>query len=825
MATRTPTLEPGTRLGARSQFRPGEGLVPAIVGALRNRPSLSRPPTSDETAIEAPYRLVISPGPEARFAHATQPVPAGDDAQHVELWHSRLANIPADPAAPPDERNKRRRVVRAIWARDRDYVGDAWRSKADESDPAVFPLSHADPRVPANGVDPPFLGSLDRFDRHMLVRQTSETWVGADGKIAPVPVGADALWLSSLGAWLALHGAWTTRPYSKPDADDVTMQSILAWDHIAPMGRDQYVRVVYPGYLYPFGHQAALVKVTERKMKDPTGSVAGLYQRMFLVIGERSRTYQDRRFPFERVDIRPLVTPPLKRPGTVQSDSQETMFWPVVGGSRFPFVIDAVDHEHQPVRLHMPLIWVNEAFGAQPDRAFVDQQYADDRDRAVAADGQNIAFVPNAGGPDTHLATETVFFLGQAGFGESTPRMSAATVVVPAVQQLSATAALPIRYFQPYVDQGFGAADTGQVWAEVVQGPPAPSPAPDPSVTDLPQMRFGAAPAAAPPGTPAPSGSDRSGGFLAPDLPIRALSRDTGPIGDVASSVSGTIDPVAFLSGALPKLFGLIPLDELVSAVAGDLQIPQVVTETLGRIEQFVTDAQRLIDLAEDARTQAQALVDRAQDKSNALQAKAQDAKTKAQRLVTDTQDFAPRFLALAAALPSLDRPTIAPKIAPCFTALDTVIADARALVGLLPPEVSAQLTKVVDALTPLTEADDVLEALLDLTDLKQRFRFEWRPDLGNWPAGTPIFTLRGGRSDHLVLAVEGTIAGPAPDVLVTAEIRDFDLTLFGTEPLMRVPFDHMFFKAGSSGNPRSTSSSAASSSSASCRSSRPSRT
>ncbi len=32
------------------------------------------------------------------------------------------------------------------------------------------------------------------------------------------------------------------------------------------------------------------------------------------------------------------------------------------------------------------------------------------------------------------------------------------------------------------------------------------------------------------------------------------------------------------------------------------------------------------------------------------------------------------------------------------------------------------------------------------------------------------------------------------------AEIRDFSLTLFGKEPLMRVPFDHMSFKAGTAG-------------------------
>jgi len=111
-------------------------------------------------------------------------------------------------------------------------------------------------------------------------------------------------------------------------------------------------------------------------------------------------------------------------------------------------------------------------------------------------------------------------------------------------------------------------------------------------------------------------------------------------------------------------------------------------------------------------------------------------------------------------------------------------------------------LKSLIDELTPLTETGDILAALLNLTDLKQRFRFEWRPELNNWPKSTPIFRLHGGTKDHLVLAVEGTLSGPKPDMLVTAEIRDFDLTLFGTDPLMRVAFDHMFFKAGSAGKP-----------------------
>ena len=79
------------------------------------------------------------------------------------------------------------------------------------------------------------------------------------------------------------------------------------------MGRDQYVRVVYPGYLFPFGNKTTLVKLTERKMKDAAPSVAGLYQRKFLVVGEPLRTWgkSKRDSPFLEVTVAPLVTPTL----------------------------------------------------------------------------------------------------------------------------------------------------------------------------------------------------------------------------------------------------------------------------------------------------------------------------------------------------------------------------------------------------------------------------------------------------------------------------------------------------------------------------------
>ena len=70
---------------------------------------------------------------------------------------------------------------------------------------------------------------------------------------------------------------------------------------------------------------------------------------------------------------------------------------------------------------------------------------------------------------------------------------------------------------------------------------------------------------------------------------------------------------------------------------------------------------------------------------------------------------------------------------------------------------------------------------------------------MASWPKGEdPLLVLK---EDSLVLAVRGTLkaSGP-PSVEVLAELRDFRLVLFASEPLMTIPFERLSFKAGSSG-------------------------
>lgn len=80
----------------------------------------------------------------------------------------------------------------------------------------------------------------------------------------------------------------------------------FAWDHEASLGRDEKVRVLMKGVLYPFGHRAEYEVLAERRF-EPAGSpaVAGLVRKKVLTITEpvRSMANSGREFPFSEVEI------------------------------------------------------------------------------------------------------------------------------------------------------------------------------------------------------------------------------------------------------------------------------------------------------------------------------------------------------------------------------------------------------------------------------------------------------------------------------------------------------------------------------------------
>ncbi len=236
----------GTALPA--DFTPSDVTPPPVIAE----------PDPQQSAIEAPYRLVLSPDRTARWQH---PPEAVTHAGFAELWHTRLT-------IPTGTGPARRPTLRAVWSPDRD-----------------------EPSGPPQG----FPASLNPAQRRELVRLTSDFGhlTGPDA-FTPLPVEADLFMLSALGVWMRTRGSWNVP--APPGAP-----AIAQWRHVATQGRDQEVRVVERGFLGPFMHRAVQVTTTEREIVAiPTGisgagseKVALLRQRRYIIVREPERSYEN----------------------------------------------------------------------------------------------------------------------------------------------------------------------------------------------------------------------------------------------------------------------------------------------------------------------------------------------------------------------------------------------------------------------------------------------------------------------------------------------------------------------------------------------------
>ena len=226
--------------------------------------------------------------------------------------------------------------------------------------------------------------------------------------------------MSALGAWMNTRGEW-------PDAPATAGLDILEWRHLATMGRDHYVRVVYKGFLFPTGHAATLVKITERKFQAVPGAgsqaetplagqpAAYLRQRFYIVVRQPVKTYPahssqpygGREWPFASARLTTLITPILENPADPAHDlvnKGQKAFWPRVGGQDFMFHMIATDGDGQVTEFSSPLAFISSTL-QQPDdvASFLEPavtayktgaENKTRRERPVQ--GQKIAFAPSS---------------------------------------------------------------------------------------------------------------------------------------------------------------------------------------------------------------------------------------------------------------------------------------------------------------------------------------------------------------------------------------------------------------------------------------------
>ena len=317
----------------------------------------------DFTALETPYRLFLSPNKYGAWKHTA--TPTATSGNRVELWHTRLGlRLPtanSERSDDVDEKTTEGRTVRAIWSPD-------YQPSADPKKPCLLP----------NDNDP-FRMALSRCDRHEIVRLTSDFVLDqidtckAENPHKPPqvrPVQVNQLMLSSLGSFMNTRGAWD------PPKGVLRVEE---WVHRSTMARDHYVKVVYKGYLFPLGHRASLIKVTERKFEydaEKKDYVAYLRQRMFIVVRERVKHYPalgqpfgGRRMPFQRIEFteRDSVTPDLDEPVPINGEDIFYNFWPAIHRACYNFKFIGWD-EQGPKHITAPLIFVDNIVAHDSDR-------------------------------------------------------------------------------------------------------------------------------------------------------------------------------------------------------------------------------------------------------------------------------------------------------------------------------------------------------------------------------------------------------------------------------------------------------------------------
>jgi hypothetical protein len=776
---RESAIDLSTGVAAATDVRFGRPFRDLVVVPGDRRPTIRqrpRAPLADETSIEVPFRLILSPSVQGGFVHALMPFTAPDDMERVELWHTRLGvrRVSTDDGSVRiDESDHPQRVVRAVWARDKAGL-------AADADPPQG--------------ESPFRMSLNPLDRAVLVRQS------ADPAIAPPqPVDIDRLYLSALGAFVGAHGRWeNTTPYATK-----MLKTIRSWDHEAIMGRDQYVSVVYPGYLFPFGHRCTLIKVTERKIHESVTPRATLYQRKFIVVSQPVRTFDDRRMPFRQVALRPLATPNIRDPlaaGTPWVVSGENLFWPTVGTRKFRFTLDCLDHDGKRLRFETPLLFVGEQLPTlQPNEtaAKIRSTYVNDPEREIAGNSQLLSFAAGTVPGDTAFESVTLRFdglPGPTGSATAMPFLDDADIVVPAMRHL-APAAPPsrVKFATPYLDVGFTGKNTeAQVFLEL---------------TTAATISFA-------------QGTDKAGGFVQPDLPVRGLSRVLGAVGDIDDLVNAPaaskFNPDKFLAGVLPKLFGLFELTDILKAVGLD-GAPKFVTEQLDRVAALLADIEALKDSV--TRGVDRLAADATGLPTAALKAQAQAARTALENARAQLEARAAELMAAVDALLDLGAASslgdVTAAVSGALNAIAAQVATLRSVVRdqPLPPPVKAELERLLGALEPALDAARIGETInaiaqfvngIDPAGLALRARYDWRPTLTNFPSGTSgddsLFQVR---PDGFLLSVEARASGSdGVGVDILAELRDFALNLFPGAPLMRLGFDRLAFRAASGRKP-----------------------
>ncbi|MBX7156512.1 MAG: hypothetical protein K1X91_16270 [Bacteriodetes bacterium] len=768
------------------------------------RPKIKKP-DDIETAIELPYRLYISPLIDGGWTH-TKKVKSRlfklnisdgsggtktESINFTELWHTRLWFRQKDSKGKysVNERDGNYLLgnvpkVRAIWSPD--YKGDANTDKPTTSFP---PWNHT---------------SLTSADRWALVINSSDYYTkttknSKDVTYEPKAIDANKLFLSSIGGWVDVHGAWDPVP---------SQVDLVDWIHKGTMGRDHYVRVMYRGYLFPFGHKCTLVKITERKFAKPSqrGTYgAYLKQRMFVIVRQPDMAlddtntlfeYKGREVPFKSVHIKTVITPNIDDPNGATSKIPSSgnsgygypnEFYIQVGSKDYLFHCTGTDWDGNKIDFVIPMGFVLGSisnFAPYTEALRITDYFnagsAPSSRTTIDLGGARVAFGPSKNKGDTSFETKSMTF--SVGYPTPTlpkdvtwffPKLKTADIRHQDVERMTGNTAQPsISLHQKFLEEGFDAAkNAGEVLLQFASQVP---------------ISFGGS---------AGGSSDKSGGFVSPNQAISGLSRAIGPISGKAGDITGaldkftggsfTFDPKDFLGALDAKIFGVISLFDIIQLITGSdprtTLLPQLLSQVVPNLG---TDPSALLNnLQNEVYNKIKSAYDTAYAQATAeassILAKLEEMKALIDGLkdqidalataISSSSDFGDIYTVLTTQLPEF---------------LNWITTNIGPL-GIIPS----------DALETIQEVSKFLENLQDGI----RVGFDWKPKMQGDPYG---FFVPADPNDTFVLSAYAKLPFKNgefgdPEAKVEGYLQNFTINLIPPiMDLIAIPIIKMGFSA-----------------------------
>lgn len=157
-------------------------------------------PGSTDTALEIPYRLILSPSEQGAWVHAVDPValktPQG--GTRTELWHTRLATPVDDPTV-----DGQAATARAIWT--------PYYNRADVLSPFALTALREEQRLSDDFAPVPedVLRQIVALSGSRTVSAPHPRGYPSKFTMDSQPLEVNRLMLSALGGWLDTRGQWS----------------------------------------------------------------------------------------------------------------------------------------------------------------------------------------------------------------------------------------------------------------------------------------------------------------------------------------------------------------------------------------------------------------------------------------------------------------------------------------------------------------------------------------------------------------------------------------------------------------------------------------